>query len=441
MEIALAHPLQLALLGVGLVFFGNIALRNPRRAAQLVVFLLPTYLLRVRQGPLPTNVLELLILVFFVAVAVRIIFRKERLTSPPRAFWLPLTLLALGGTVSAVAAVVGSGYDPETTRTTLGALKGFLLEPVLFVLLLTSLPHSDRSSTSVIRAYVWSVTAVAGTALLGGLVTSHLSLVAEFLTYDGRLRGFYESPNQLAMYILPAAALLLAGGGSETARNAMRNGAKGPSFFARALLALMLLSALIWTQSAGAFLGLATALLLYAVSRKPYAGKQFSLYAIRYTLYALVMLGLLVPFIGAQFADTAWEEGWRSPGASRTMIWRAGVELLKTDGLLGIGPGMFQERYLALQEQFPPYLEWAVPHPHNLVLAVWLSTGVLGFVGFTWLIVGAFRRIQNPEISIQVKEIAISMALMAILTHGLVDTTFLKNDLGIVLLLFIATRY
>ena len=285
------------------------------------------------------------------------------------------------------------------------------------------------------------MTAVAGTALLGGLVTSHLSLVAEFLTYDGRLRGFYESPNQLAMYILPAAALLLAGGGSETARNAMRNGAKGPSFFARALLALMLLSALIWTQSAGAFLGLATALLLYAVSRKPYAGKQFSLYAIRYTLYALVMLGLLVPFIGAQFADTAWEEGWRSPGASRTMIWRAGVELLKTDGLLGIGPGMFQERYLALQEQFPPYLEWAVPHPHNLVLAVWLSTGVLGFVGFTWLIVGAFRRIQNPEISIQVKEIAISMALMAILTHGLVDTTFLKNDLGIVLLLFIATRY
>jgi O-antigen ligase len=119
------------------------------------------------------------------------------------------------------------------------------------------------------------------------------------------------------------------------------------------------------------------------------------------------------------------------------MIWRAGAEMLKTDWLCGIGPGMFQERYLALQEQFPPYLEWAVPHPHNLLWAVWLSTGLLGLAGFIGLLLMVFRKIQNQEPKTQAYQIAASVALAAILVHGIVDTTVLKNDLSILFLILV----
>jgi len=125
------------------------------------------------------------------------------------------------------------------------------------------------------------------------------------------------------------------------------------------------------------------------------------------------------------------------------MVWSAAGKILADNWLLGIGPGMFQQYYLEYQKYFPvPYLEWAVPQPHNLFLAFWLQAGILGLIGFIWLIINFFRRLFNFFIN-QKSPLALSlMAIMVyILAHGLLDTTYWKNDLSLIFWTIIASGY
>jgi O-antigen ligase len=106
--------------------------------------------------------------------------------------------------------------------------------------------------------------------------------------------------------------------------------------------------------------------------------------------------------------------------------------MIKNNPLFGIGPGNFQEKYLEYQEYFPPYLEWAVPQPHNLYLAFWLESGLVGLTGFIWIIFLFFKDNKNAirenrEIGILFLEI-----MIYILVHGMVDTTYWRNDLALV---------
>jgi O-antigen ligase len=74
-----------------------------------------------------------------------------------------------------------------------------------------------------------------------------------------------------------------------------------------------------------------------------------------------------------------------------------------------------------------------VPQPHNLYLAFLLQTGIIGFIGFILLLFWFFRAgIMNHESGI------ILMSVMVyILVHGLVDTTYWKNDLAVIFWLVI----
>ncbi|OGI21597.1 MAG: hypothetical protein A3J06_01000 [Candidatus Moranbacteria bacterium RIFCSPLOWO2_02_FULL_48_19] len=103
--------------------------------------------------------------------------------------------------------------------------------------------------------------------------------------------------------------------------------------------------------------------------------------------------------------------------------------------LFGIGLGRFQEVYLEYQKYFPPYLEWAVPQPHNLYLAVWLQTGLLGLIGFILLVSRAIiLLIKNKS-----RESALLLGLLTLyLIYGLFDTPFFKTDLAFSFWLVIA---
>lgn len=129
------------------------------------------------------------------------------------------------------------------------------------------------------------------------------------------------------------------------------------------------------------------------------------------------------------------------------MIWQAALKIGQDHWLLGIGPGLFQKYYLDYQKYFPvPYLEWAVPQPQNLFLAWWLQTGLLGLMGFLWLLVNFFRwalaawRQKKPSFfplsgtseGRQPLALVLMAVMIYILAHGLVDTTYWKNDLALI---------
>ena len=81
-------------------------------------------------------------------------------------------------------------------------------------------------------------------------------------------------------------------------------------------------------------------------------------------------------------------------------------------------------------------------HPHNLLLDLWLSVGILGLAAFCWLVVcavGLARGARSADSLIPLPMVAgASGALVAGLVHGLVDNGFLLPDLAVMTWLFLA---
>ena len=150
-------------------------------------------------------------------------------------------------------------------------------------------------------------------------------------------------------------------------------------------------------------------------------------------LVGIILISLMIFWqINHTRAEKAFEGIERSSWASRLMIWNASEKIIFSDGnwFWGIGPGNFQEQYLVYQKHFPSYLEWAVPHPHSLYLSFWLQSGLVGLVAFLFILRQWFKQVFKVEERV-VKTIAISIMLY-ILIHGIVDTTYFKNDLAVI---------
>jgi len=190
------------------------------------------------------------------------------------------------------------------------------------------------------------------------------------------------------------------------------------------------------TYSYGAWLGIGGALIFILII----FFRSRVLENKRHFFYLIIFFMLLVVFsfvwqIPSQkfqgFLDFSYPS-WQS----RLIIWQSAGTIIKDHSLIGIGPGMFQKYYLDYQAKLSPYLEWAVPQPHNLFLAFWLQTGLLGLIGFIWLLFKFFRSGISKKTPKKLLFVLMA-AMIYILIHGLVDTTYWKNDLSIIFWLLI----
>jgi O-antigen ligase len=122
----------------------------------------------------------------------------------------------------------------------------------------------------------------------------------------------------------------------------------------------------------------------------------------------------------------------RSSLASRIIIWEVSLHLLREHPWLGIGPGNFQQSYLNAQLFFPPYLEWAVPHPHQLYLAFWLESGLLGLIGFLFIIHYTLMRLwrASKEKTSGMLPMLLLSLLTALLLQGFFDTPYFSLPLA-----------
>ena len=117
------------------------------------------------------------------------------------------------------------------------------------------------------------------------------------------------------------------------------------------------------------------------------------------------------------------------------IIWNSSAKIIRDNPAFGIGPGNFQKEYLDYQKYFPPYLEWAVPQPHNLYLAFWLQSGIFGLIGFLLLVYfwlgNLFKKIRQKN-SFFGLEAVLAEIMLYIIIVGLFDTPVWKNDLALV---------
>lgn len=373
----------------------------------LIVLLLPLYLIRFKIGWIPFNFLEVMIYLLFVVWLVISKF-KLKIKFKDKSWLYPVFLIFFGLTLSTLTSA--------DINVSAGIWKGWFLAPLIFSLVIvSSIENKDQ------------VKNIFGFLTLSGIMVSLIALFYYFtdnFTYDNRLRAFYLSPNHLAMYLSPILIL---------------------SFylyfsFRKNIYKVLLLSAqflilitIYLTYSYSAWLALLITLIFTLFLSK---NKKKLLFVISFFILILILFCIFQ--IGNQKFQSIFDLSYPAFG-SRLAIWQSAWEITKDYPILGIGPGMFQEYYLDYQTMFEPYPEWAVPQPHNLFLAFWLQAGLLGLIGFVWLMVKFFRA------SFSKKQDPLFMILLAImvytLIHGLVDTPVWKNDLAILFWLTISLSY
>ena len=403
---------------IGVIFLAYLAWRRLDLAGAIVLFLAPLYLLKIVS--LPLTVLELLLLILiFVWLLKR--WRERHLLIFLRgldffSWWLPVILLLAGFFFATMSSA--------DIRVSAGIFKSWLVEPIVFGLFLADTIITKKHFKNL----CWAM-------ILSGVSVALISLgyaVFGYLTFDGRLSAFYLSPNHLAMYLAPALILAI-GFWFEGVSTRLK-------FFLFASCFVLLLS-LFFTLSYAAWLSVFAALTFLVVCLRRQRTISFKKFLV-FSLSVLVLCSVL--FISQRSNQKINDlfNSDRSSWQSRLTIWRAAEKILADRWLVGIGPGLFQKYYLEYQKYFPPYLEWAVPQPQNLFLAFWLQTGLIGLTGFIWLIISFFRW---AFAAIKEKKSPLAMVLAAImiyfLAHGLVDTTYWKNDLALVFWTVIALSY
>lgn len=271
-----------------------------------------------------------------------------------------------GGVLFLLGAITSFVFNP-VSLTGLGMIKSWFVFPIIFgVLLWYEVGQTEKRTV----LFVWLV------SLMGIALRSIWLFLAGETTYDHRLAGDYTSPNFLAYTLAPAVPLLFF---------FLFSGKK--AWWKSTVLTLGLglaLTVLFLTHSYGAWSGLAAALIVF------FWGGFGSAFPFRMRLAALLTVLCVFGFFFLDQGGEKWQSlisgDPRSSLASRMMIWRSATAIMADSPIIGVGVGRFQAAYLEYQSFFPPYLEWAVPEPHNLLLAVFSATGLLGLFGFGLLL-------------------------------------------------------
>lgn len=373
----------------------------------ITILFIPAYLVKFSILGIPTNALEILVLaIFILALLDRQRFNYKEFYGQNKGYLIAIILILAGLVISTLA---NGEY-----RTGFGMIKGWFIVPLFFAwVLLKEMKRAEDLKNALKWLYISTFfVALAG---LGYFFTG-------YLTYDGRLEAFYGSPNYLAMYLAPGIII-----GAYLIKNQSQNLKSKVALSSLIISFVIILISFYLAYSYAAWMAVVLSLIITELIINRRIGKKAILTGLIIILFVIASQWNTEKLNNLKIFS-------RSSLESRMMIWKSSEKILSDNFIFGIGPGNFQNKYLEYQKYFSPYLEWAVPQPHNLYLAFWLQSGLLGIVGFLMLGIKWLRTLlaligqqKNSEI------VAVFIGTMVyILIHGLLDTLYWKNDLAMV---------
>jgi O-antigen ligase len=270
--------------------------------------------------------------------------------------------------------------------------------------------------------------------VLGGVLISLVGVVQavssqNLITADGlsRVRGFYGSPNNLALYlgrIFPLALAILAWG------------QKGWRRWMYGLGAVLMACVLFLTYSRGAWvIGVPASLLFLAALR----GRR----ALAATVLIMAVAALAIVLVAGQGRLASLLDTTEGTTYFRLQLWQSSWAMVKDHPILGVGLDNFLYYYRTHYVLPTAWEEFNLSHPHNFVLDGWLRMGLPGLIILLLLLVGffqralcAFRRAQGGSDRILLQGVIAGMVYMV--AHGLVDNAFFLVDLAFVFMLMLA---
>lgn len=360
--------------------------------------LIPLYYLRFRLLGIPTNGVELMI-----GLAFLLILASGRVRLP---LLIPISLLLAG-------LVLGTAFADDR-ESALGIVKSWFVIPILFFWAGAAVLE-QRDLGFATRILFYQTLLVSSYALLQWLgviplLAHQTSELTQYLTQE-RALAFYESPNYLAMYLVPLLILVWP---------AVQGWQK--------LLLILPFSAVILSGSQGGQLSLAIfgGLLLWL---QAVPAQQHRALKLTFTALAALTVGLVVFALFYSGTENV-----------RFLLWHEGIRLFLAHPFTGIGPGQFALHLGADLTQLPQFANQIQPyalHPHSLLLTTLASGGLLAAVGLIGVLKATLQRLWVQAKPVAPLVLSATLALGATLFHGLVDTTYFKNDLAVVFWLLI----
>jgi O-antigen ligase len=381
-------------------------IRYSRRALAVTVACMPLYVVRYRAGPIPTTVLEdLLLITIGLYIAGRLQARDWR---PARtSLEIPIALLLIAG-------LIGIAISPDHVGA-VGIFRAYFIEPIALFYVAIDLLKTPQQFRVVLLGLAIGATIFA----LMNLGAWAIALARHEAIHSGDApEALYSSPNAVAMFLEPPFAL-----------------AAGFALYAedqrdrRVALAglIFVLAALLLTLSRGGWLTLSV-LALVAVITMP-----------NRKVKAVLLGGALVGGLAVAQIPLVHERLVRQLDPSypfntfegRLQIWSDTLHMLRDHPIFGAG-------LRAYSQVMAPYVTGtriAELYPHDVYLAMWSELGLLGLIAFvvllSLLLWRGWRAFYRADGFARPLLWGTSAAFVAIAVHGFVDTPYFKNDLAV----------
>lgn len=376
-------------------------------AVAVCVALLPTYLIRFSIGQLPSTLLEVLLLELF---AVWIVRRQP--SDSPRLTKLesPVVLLLIGATFGALV-------SPDL-RGALGVWRAYFIEPLLFFLVFVTTVRAVEERRLVLAA-LGAATIVIGLTAVYQKITG-VGIPNPFWQAEAtrRVTSFYGFPNAIGLFIAPILPLM-----AGWLADLWNRGRKlAPLMLLPAAALILGTLAIFFAVSEGAIIGAAAGFLAFGLAWRP--GRAAALGAI---IAGCLVVSLYAP--ATRYATGIFSMSDDSTSV-RQIVWQGSLAMLADHPVFGAGLDGYQEIMAAYHKI--PGIEIFM-YPHNVFLNFWSETGLIGLVGFAWLVglmIANLARMlgRKPDSALPA---ALLGSILALLVHGLVDVPYFKNDLAV----------
>ena len=403
--------MMLSFIALFLLVFTRIAWRNIHHGVFLIFLLLPTYLIRFQIGPLPSTLLEGMILTTFLVWLIR---RRSRITHHVTHFKKKQPLLFYGTCLFLLGATI-SIFTSVDIRAAAGEWKAFYIEPVLLALVIFD---TFKKEKDVATRYILFP------LLLCGLATSLLAIYQHFTGWmvphafwangdSYRVTAWYGFPNGVGLFLAPLIPLALYG--CTTTWKKWKN----PVLIVSLLSLITLPLAILYAKSTGGLVGviggIGVLLLIWKKTRWP---------ALIVGATAIMGVFLLPPENPIRIELLAQDRS----GMIRRGLWSESIALLQDRPIFGAGLASYDERIVPYHETLRKQGIEVYHHPHNILLTLYVNIGLIGMIGFIMIIIWYFK----TGLSYGNTTSAFLIATMTtLLVTGLVDSPYIKNDLSV----------
>lgn len=364
-----------------------------------VTALMPSYVLRWHVGPIPTTVLEDIILATAAAYLLSL-YQNRTLRLQRTPVDIPIVLLLLAGLISIAVA-----YSHTSAA---GIYRAYFIEAVAVFYIAVDVLRRPSDVRGML------VAAGAGAVIfgVGQIITFCLAVVHHDVQLGLPPSFIYTSSNSVALFLEPPVVF--------AAAFALYPTNPRERYYALACLAVLVPAAAL-TLSRGLYAALAV-LIVVAVFTARDARQKLVITA---AACAVAVALLLLPIVQQRLTTTGISL------LQRLVIYDQAWTVLSHRPLTGAGLASYVEATAPLRSP----RQWPSLYPHNIWLTFWSETGLLGLLSFAalylvllvrgwralWKATGLSRTVLYGGVG----------TLIVYLVHGMVDTPYWKNDLAV----------